>query len=73
MRSNATALVLVLEAGARVTVAIRPEGVVLPQGAAENVIEAEVDPVEFVGSLIRTCLLHLFRVKPLRSTIGACP
>jgi hypothetical protein len=73
MRSNATALVLVLGAGARVTVSIRPEGVVLPQGAAESVIEAEVDTVEFLGSLVRTCLLHPLRVAPVRSTIGACP
>ncbi|MFO1143801.1 MAG: TOBE domain-containing protein [Amaricoccus sp.] len=47
-------------AGARLTVAIRPEDIqVPPAGAATpNLIEAAVGPVEFLGSHVRTRLAH---------------
>ncbi|MFO1211059.1 MAG: putative 2-aminoethylphosphonate ABC transporter ATP-binding protein [Amaricoccus sp.] len=47
-------------AGSRVTVAIRPEDIQVPQPGAgpENLIEATVGPVEFLGSHMRTRLGH---------------
>ena len=58
-------------AGAPVTIAIRPEDVVVPQGAAENLVEAEVGPVEFLGSHVRTRLVHpAFADAPLTAQLS---
>ncbi len=55
--------------GDAVTVAIRPEDIQVPQAGAavaENLIETDVGPVEFLGSHVRTQLLHpAFRGAPL--------
>ncbi len=47
-------------AGERVTVAIRPEDIQVPEGAGEtsNVFETDVGQVEFLGSHVRTRLAH---------------
>lgn len=53
--------------GTRVTVAIRPEDILVPQAGddARNLVEAEVGPVEFLGGHVRARLLHpAFRQTP---------
>lgn len=60
-------------AGARVTVAIRPEDVQVPQAGAvgDNLLEAAVGPVEFLGSHVRTRLDHpAFTGAPLTAQLS---